>query len=143
MIGLNLYLGSSKTVPPNDPKNSLIFVLNSLSNKFDISPAEVFCPSGRETNSGIIFVPTVNARIYGLIDTKDTVQHLTNTEVSIYSGGAPKGFDPTDWDKVKRNNAERFKKNDVSIIVATSAFGMGIDKPKHQIYGTLWNAWFT
>ncbi len=114
--------------PPNDPNDALRSVLNGLPSKFNFPIAELFRLSDRHTNSGIVFVPTVNGRVYGLISVKNTVQRITNTEVTVYSGGAPKGFDLATWDDKKRKNARRFKNNDVSILVATKAFGMGIDK---------------
>ena len=118
-----------RTRPPEDPSASLRGVFNSLPNKFGLPRAEFFRPSGRHTASGIVFVPTVNARCYGLIDVRKTVRNATNSAVTIYSGSAPKGIDRIDWDGEKRVNARKFKRNQVPILVATKAFGMGIDKP--------------
>ena len=118
-----------RTRPPEDPNASLRGVLNNLPNKFGLPRTELFRPSGRHTASGIVFVPTVNARHYGLIDARTTVRNATNAAVTIYSGSAPRSIDRTTWDGEKRINAREFKRNQVPILVATKAFGMGIDKP--------------
>src|SRR5690606_37125587 len=46
-----------------------------------------------------------------------------------YAGSAPYGISPANFDRLKRANARRYKDNDEPILVATNAFGMGIDKP--------------
>ena len=49
--------------------------------------------------------------------------------MTTFSGSAPKGTDRVDWELEKRQNAKDFKENRAPILVATKAFGMGIDKP--------------
>ena len=119
----------ARSAPPEDPKAKLRGILNALPGKFGYPRAEFFRKAGAQTASGIVFVPTVNARDFGLYDTRAAVQHATGTEVTIYSGGAPRGIDRTQWDNEKRGNARAFKQNDAPVLVATKAFGMGIDKP--------------
>lgn len=118
-----------RTSPSDDPSASLRGVLNSLPAKFGLPRAELFQPSGRHTASGIVFVPTINARVYGVIDTHKTVRNATEAPVEIYTGDSPKGKNSNTWDQEKRKNAQAFKQNQVPILVATKAFGMGIDKP--------------
>jgi ATP-dependent DNA helicase RecQ len=48
-------------------------------------------------------------------------------EVPVYAGSAPKGW--RNFSQVKRRNAERFKASETTLLVATKAYGMGIDKP--------------
>ena len=119
----------ARTRPPEDPNASLRGVLNSLPTKFGLPRTELYRPSGQHTASGIVFVPTVNARAYGLIDARKTVRDATNAGVAIYSGSPPRGIDSTRWEGEKRTNARSFKRNQIPILVATKAFGMGIDKP--------------
>ena len=118
------------TSPTEYPQAALRGVLNSLPGKFGLPRTEFYRPSGRNTASGIVFVPTVNARVHGLTDARDVVRKATGTDVTLYSGAPPKGIDNHDkWDIEKRDNAARFKDNRIPVLVATKAFGMGIDKP--------------
>ena len=118
-----------RTAPPEDPKAKLRGVMNTLPHRFRLPRGEFFRRSGRNTASGIVFVPTVTARDYGLKDAREAVRSATKTQVTMYSGGPPKGFERASWDAVKRKNASSFKQNVVPILVATKAYGMGIDKP--------------
>ena len=74
--------------------------------------------------SGIVFSRTVS----GLQSLKERVERVVNQEVGIYSGGAPKGIEE-DWDELKKVTATRFRTNEIRHLVATKAYGMGIDKP--------------
>ena len=118
-----------RTAPPEDPKAKLRGVMNSMPSRFGLPRGEFFRRAGRNTASGIVFVPTVNAWAFGLKDARETVRNATKAQVTMYSGGPPKGFDLATWDVEKRENASSFKNNDVPILVATKAYGMGIDKP--------------
>ena len=119
-----------RTSPAEYPEAALRGVFNSLPGNFGLPRAEFFRPSGRDTASGIVFVPFVNARKYGLADAREAVRKATGVEASLYSGGRPRWFDDdAKWDLDKRENASRFRNNHVPVLVATKAFGMGIDKP--------------
>ena len=122
----------ARTSPKEDPRGTLRGVLNALPGKFGLPRTEFYRPSGRDTASGIVFVPTVKARTYGLRDACNIVRHATGSQVTVYSGASP-WYDSHDdsrkWDEEKRHNAAAFKTNRVPVLVATKAFGMGIDKP--------------
>ena len=121
---------SSRTGPQEDPKAALRGMLNGLPAKFNLPRSQFFRAAGRETASGIIFVPRVNGRTQDLLGTQSVVRSATGADVTIYSGTPPKGVD---WKRLrlalKRENAAKFKANKVPLLVATKAFGMGIDKP--------------
>lgn len=104
-------------------------ILNGLPAKFNVPPGEFFQPAGSATNSGIVFTPFVNGRSHGLFAVKSAIQSAVKVPVTTYSGSAPKGIDPRAWETDKRHNAQSFKDNEAPILVATKAFGMGIDKP--------------
>ncbi len=117
-----------RTSPVEDPSAVLRGVLNALPGRFGLPRAEFYRSAGVDTASGIIFVPTVKARIYGVQDVRNVVQHATGADVTIYAGSPPSSVDADKWDKRKRANAADFKSNRVPVLVATKAFGMGIDK---------------
>ena len=114
---------------PVDPAATLRGILIALPQKFNRGQADFFRAAGRETASGIIFVPRVNSENYGILDAKEIVRNATQSPVAVYSGSSPRNFDDTKWSKIKRQNATDFKDNKIPILVATKAFGMGIDKP--------------
>ena len=89
---------------------------------------EYYRPRGRKTNSGIVFVPTVRGKD-GIGDVLAQVRKTTPATVTTYSGRAPQSVAREDWDQIKRQNARRFKRNEAPVLVATKAYGMGIDKP--------------
>ena len=119
----------TKTNSGGDSASLLRGILNGLPAKFNVPSGEFFQPNGSETNSGIVFTPFVNGRTHGLFTIKSAIQSSVNVPVTIYSGSAPKGIKSYGWDAEKRANAQQFKDNNAPILVATKAFGMGIDKP--------------
>ena len=117
-----------RTSPSEDPQAALRGVLNALPGKLRLPPQEFFRPVGTNTASGIVFVPTVRDRTYGLLGVRNIVHRVTAQDTTVYSGTPPLG-DAADWNDKKRANAAAFKANRVAVLVATKAYGMGIDKP--------------
>lgn len=81
----------------------------------------------KETHCGIVFCPWVNGT-YGIIENANVLSGL-GIDVKVYAGKPPKGQRDTQWSIDKRQNASDFKNNKITTLAATSAFGMGIDKP--------------
>ena len=77
---------------------------------------------------GIVFIPTVNGRHRKMHETLDAVRSIIPSAAG-YSTTAPREWKHGEWDQERIRNAEMFKQDQVSAIVATKAFGMGIDKP--------------
>ena len=131
-----------RTSPIESPEAVLREVPNVLPGRFGLPRTEFYRPSGRDTASGIVFVPTVNTWVFGLVDARKIVKSATDTQVAIYSGKAPKqlNLNRDSYEKQKRQNAREFKDNRVPVLVATKAFGMGIDKSEHPLHGAFWHA---
>ena len=119
----------SKPERIDDAEAVLRGTLNSLPNAFGLPSNEFYRAAGKNTASGIVFVPFVNGRTHGVLKTLGEVKGSTKTNVTFYSGGAPKGVDTRNWEITKRVNVKDFKQNNAPILVSTKAFGMGIDKP--------------
>ena len=113
-----------------DGMNTLRGLLQSIPHRFPDTSTQFFAARGRETSSGIVFIRSVKVQDWGLNATSQAVSNATRARVATYSGGTvPQGYEAEEWEQVKRRNARRFKDNEVPILVATKAFGMGIDKP--------------
>ena len=112
----------------DDKENKLKEILtNSLPDYFGTPSHEFYSLSGETTNGGIIFCPHVDGD-YGVLAAANVVYN-SNILTDVYSGKEPRGFNSLDWEDRKRKNAKKFKQNKVNTLVATKAFGMGIDKP--------------
>jgi ATP-dependent DNA helicase RecQ len=122
----------------DEKRARLIGILESLPSRFSMTRDQFFRSNGDETMSGVIFCPHVNWK-YGVVDVAHDVASRMGVGVNFYSGGAPKGLEPQTWNSTKRNVANSFKNNAVPILAATSAFGMGIDKPnvRYTIHYTI------
>ena len=64
----------------------------------------------------------------GINASRDPVGAVTGHTVR-FAGTKPKDTGWSQWRDEKARNARRFKDNDATVMVATKAFGMGIDKP--------------
>ncbi len=78
--------------------------------------------------AAIIFSSTVGGRDgNGAYDIFLNVSSITDS-VGIFTGSAPKGYESKDYEEEKAKNQKLFKDNMLSILVATKAFGMGVNK---------------
>ncbi|MEM1913681.1 MAG: RecQ family ATP-dependent DNA helicase [Thermofilaceae archaeon] len=84
--------------------------------------------------SGLIFTYFANDKCLGAYRIQNEL-HKAFPEwrglIEVYTGAKPSGFRGTerDWELQKINLQQRFKRNEVPIIICTHSFGMGIDKP--------------
>lgn len=104
-------------------------MLQSIPEKLDKNPSDFFEQKGKETNSGIVFTPHARSSSHGLISIRDQINKDLTKEVGVFASTAPKGFDKANWETVKSRHSEAFKNNEEPILIATKAFGMGVDKP--------------
>jgi len=96
--------------------------------------ADLATLDGLDTVSGIVFCPWARGE-HGVGRVRDALMEAFAAKqielgVEVYAATAPTG-DATrpDWAEQRTLAAERFKTNQVALLVATKAFGMGIDKP--------------
>lgn len=116
------------------PSDSKSWVLTDLLTKqlpemFNVNKQEFHRINDEKTYCGIVFCPNVNGD-FGVTNVSQEISSTTSLKVGLYSGRAPKDFgNETKWNKIKSEYATNFKRNNLNILVATKAFGMGIDKP--------------
>ena len=106
----------------------LVSTMSNLPLKLDKNTSDFFEPNGRYTNSGIVFTPHAKSKTHGLLPIKQAITNLTD-KVGIYASTPPGEFNRKEWEKIKNSHSKAFKSNQEPILVATSAFGMGVDKP--------------
>lgn len=114
-----------------DDKNDKAKVINSKLDELKDS-IEALQVKGSDTKCGIIFTPTVNGR-NGCYPLSQRLSEQFGTEIRFYSGSVPKIdrqpiMSETQFDEYKKTVQSEFKKNKFSLLTATKAFGMGVNK---------------
>ena len=107
-------------------------IKNDLPAKFGIDYHSLAKLNGDQTFSGIVFAPIAARKEPGQYDAL-SVSHalskvLPEMGISCYFSKTPEGYDEETWNVTIQQKAEDFKKNKLNLLVATKAFGMGIDK---------------
>ncbi len=116
--------------------NELLDILNKKRNVFELD--------GEESKCGIIFTPYVKGPFgcYGLYNKLNENDNYKG-KVGYYSGEVPKKDVKGDnkytkqepimaekqFNKYKKEVQDKFKNNQIPLLIATKAFGMGVDKP--------------
>lgn len=93
----------------------------------------IFNVKGRDSKCGIIFTPTVNGS-NGCYNLSRTLSAYFKTNIKYYSGSSPKKnneaiISDSEFDEHKKTVQNEFKENQFSLLIATKAFGMGVNKP--------------
>jgi ATP-dependent DNA helicase RecQ len=114
----------------SDHKGAVLgsYLRNTLPSEFGLTTESFFRRDGLGTYCGLVFCPNVNGS-YGVVEVARSLKD-GGINAAYYSGTKPKNFPGSDedWKALKRQSERQFKKNEISILVATKAFGMGIDK---------------
>lgn len=84
---------------------------------------DFFKLNGEQTNSGLIFCPHVN-NVFGVHEVTAYIKK-SKLKIARSTGKYAGKLDPVYLEKTQR----KFRNNDLALLVATKAFGMGIDKP--------------
>lgn len=107
-------------------------IKNVLPERFNRTYESFIKLDGVNTNAGIVFTPYASSKNPGQYDAASLHHRLTDMlpEVGIasYFSKVPDGYDEVTWAVTIRENARRFKKDELNLLIATKAFGMGIDK---------------
>lgn len=112
-------------------------VLNKILNqdlpqKFNMTVDDFYEPNSEKTMAGIIFC-LHSSKTYGVGGLTENINRWPQFQkrpVEMYASKTPKEFSRgSNWDEHKKRVAKRYKDNDFSLLVATKAFGMGVDKP--------------
>ena len=105
------------------------YLANVLPSTFGVPPETFFRRDGGDTYCGLVFCPNVNGS-YGVVEVAEMLIGQGHG-AAYYSGSKPKYFHGSDdvWREHKRQTERRFKRDELPILVATKAFGVGVDKP--------------
>ena len=132
-LNYRISIGTNVDVYPRLSK----MLLSTLPTFLGQTSKQMIARAGQSTSSGIVFVPTrptmmaTQDHILKEFHSPEKVQGSKNQAglVGIFSGEPPKGIAEKKWQDLKNEAAHNFIKNMTPILVATKAFGMGIDKP--------------
>jgi len=108
----------------SDNKNkyrSLVSLLEELDDQMNFSN-----PKGEESNAGIIFTNSVNGSS-GCFNLSNLLTTNLGVKVDYFSGSKPNDC-TIDFDEYKNEVQSKFKNNELPLILATKAFGMGVNK---------------
>lgn len=102
--------------------------LNSVID-YQIEENNLFNSASENTKCGLIFTPFVNGAS-GCFDLASNLTTNYQTPIKFYSGSKPRNFQGTDkdFDKYKLKVQDEYKQNKFTLLTATKAFGMGINK---------------
>lgn len=76
----------------------------------------------------IVFTQTAGGH-NGCFKISNQLRNQLGLVTSFYSGSKPKDFETQDFAKYKESVQSKFMNNEIDVLAATKAFGMGIDKP--------------
>lgn len=111
----------------------LVGALRSLPARFRATEAQFFQSAGPDSRCGVVFTQIVSpSRTHpdgGLLNIQARLERELGVRVGIYAGSRPKYWAGSDWEAARRADARAFKDNELTMLVATNAYGMGIDKP--------------
>lgn len=102
-------------------------LLGKIPSTLGSPPGECYLPNGTQSNAGICFCPHVKGD-FGVQKISEIISAAAISN-RFYAGDLEKLGQQRDWEAYKRDTMRRFKNNDVTVLVATKAAGMGLDKP--------------
>ena len=107
---------------------------NAINSQLQILKEEIgaLLEDGRDSKCGIVFTPTVNGK-NGCYPLSLKLSEHFQTNIKYYSGSVPKVeqrpiMGDKEFDEYKKSIQAEFKNNEFSLLTATKAFGMGVNK---------------
>ena len=107
---------------------------NAINSQLQILKEEIgaLTEDGRDSKCGIVFTPTVNGK-NGCYPLSLKLSEHFQTNIKYYSGSVPKVeqrpiMGDKEFDEYKKVVQKEFKNNEFSLLTATKAFGMGVNK---------------
>lgn len=107
---------------------------NAIYSQLQILKEEIgaLVENGKDSKCGIIFTPNVNGA-NGCKSLSETLSNTFQAKVKYYSGSIPKIdgneiMTTPEFDEYKRNIQSDFKQSKFTLLTATKAFGMGVNK---------------
>jgi ATP-dependent DNA helicase RecQ len=95
----------------------------------------IFQKNDETKGPALVFTQTVNGE-NGCYKLSHSIQAWTGLRTGFYSGSTPNGYYSTNFSKEKDVMQHKFMRDEIDVLVATKAFGMGIDKGniRHTIH---------
>ncbi len=118
------------TASPTRKRDALFDSLNDVAQVLEVDVEALLADNQK---GGLIFCRNINGE-FGVEEVSVALRRRLGQDdraIRVFSGGKPKNI-PGDWEAWNDTKAETqrdFKGNKFPMLVATSAFGMGIDKP--------------
>ena len=113
----NTFLNDKKLIEETSAKDGNIIPENFVPQRF-------FDEKGIDSNAGLIFCPHRNW-YFGVTDNASNIQeNLEGLRIGSFMGS-----NGGNGDEINESNQSEFIDNKIDLLVATKAFGMGIDKP--------------
>lgn len=111
--------------------NIALMIRDDIPEMFDSEYEDFIIRDGNNTNAGIVFTPFTRGKSeqYSAKSVKNAIKkQMKELAVDNYYSKPPEGWDQETWDAKLLDNAKSFRENELNLLVATKAFGMGIDK---------------
>lgn len=113
----------------SEKSGQLAAVLRATAEKeFNQDLSRFYAQMGKASNCCLIFTPHANGE-FGIFKVAEAAQAAIVQPVGAFASKVPDGWDKDKWKVELQKTARAFKANETTVLTATKAFGMGIDKP--------------